>query len=666
MKKVSKKTVVAKKPAAKPKKIPKLDLGTCSVCFDDFKDTAKIVICPFCPSKCCTECSQEYLIGSSKAAHCMSCKKEWPAIFFSKTFSKSFRLGPYVEHRKKIFLEEQTAALPATLPLVEAKKKEEALKEEIKILTELLAKMEKEADTVFENIRVGKQILKNGVAAGTKKMYMFKCPKVASETTDKETKEKVVEMCRGFIEKDTHMCTLCKTKICEKCHLVVDLEKTGRPAVDHVVDGAAKTPKKIAHVCKKEDVETAKMVLADTKPCPTCSSRIFKTEGCDQMFCTQCQTAFSWNTGNIETGTIHNPHYYELMRKLGNNRRVAGDVPCGGLTDARHLICHDISRDVQNLVLNIHRRCAEVSAYIRNRNREVLNHEEIRLRYLMGKLTPDQFREAVYERSCLIEKRREELQILSTFEAAVIERINKLSDDARDVSNRKILRSEYEKEQREKARIAREEEGEGSEDEESDEEEEAIEYEKLKVPQLKEILRERGLPLGGIKVDLINRLKASDAGEEIAVAAPVLPIRRERPAAKRRHHRRGKVRASVKNAPAAPRKGTSIYMALPAPVRRKQIEELFLELAAEVDKIVEFCNKAFKDNFTAMGYEDYPVLVLNEEYIFPRPPPGEKKAPLIVGLPRPHPALWGGQNGDQAPRHRMQYDDTDDSDSSDF
>ena len=54
---------------------------------------------------------------------------------------------------------------------------------------------------------------------------------------------------------------------------------------------------------------------------------------CDQMYCTQCQTAFSWRTGKIETGTIHNPHYYEFQRKMngGVAPRVAGDNPCGGL-----------------------------------------------------------------------------------------------------------------------------------------------------------------------------------------------------------------------------------------------------------------------------------------------------------------------------------------------
>jgi hypothetical protein len=88
-------------------------------------------------------------------------------------------------------------------------------------------------------------------------------------------------------------------------------------------------------------------------------------KNCDQMFCTECHTAFSWNTGAVVNGVIHNPHYYEYLRKLGNGTapRNAGDVPCGGVPYYAHLqrAITGFTRPEQTIVMCIHRITSEIA-----------------------------------------------------------------------------------------------------------------------------------------------------------------------------------------------------------------------------------------------------------------------------------------------------------------
>jgi hypothetical protein len=50
------------------------------------------------------------------------------------------------------------------------------------------------------------------------------------------------------------------------------------------------------------------------------------------MWCTQCHTAFSWRTGAEET-RVHNPHFYEWMRRTGQ-QMAPGAVQMGGAAGA--------------------------------------------------------------------------------------------------------------------------------------------------------------------------------------------------------------------------------------------------------------------------------------------------------------------------------------------
>lgn len=85
------------------------------------------------------------------------------------------------------------------------------------------------------------------------------------------------------------------------------------------------------HECEPDRVATARLLTRETRPCPSCKAMIMKDSGCNQMFCTLCHTAFDWVTGEVETGRIHNPHYYEWLRLeagAGPIRREVGDGGC--------------------------------------------------------------------------------------------------------------------------------------------------------------------------------------------------------------------------------------------------------------------------------------------------------------------------------------------------
>ena len=56
------------------------------------------------------------------------------------------------------------------------------------------------------------------------------------------------------------------------------------------------------------------------------------------MWCVECHQAFSWKTGLVDTGVVHNPHFYEFQRNNnGTVARAPGDVLCGGLCGWNHL-----------------------------------------------------------------------------------------------------------------------------------------------------------------------------------------------------------------------------------------------------------------------------------------------------------------------------------------
>jgi len=319
----------------------------------------------------------------------MHCSRAWEREFIDDNLTMTYRMGDYKKHRENILLDREIALMPATQHRAEQIRSAEKMERELippfdKDLRELYAKqaeVTKEINRVYtlradayyqiSRLRDGR-----GEKAKSESTFIRKCP-------DSE--------CRGFLS-SALKCGLCSKWACPECH---ELKGENRDS---------------DHTCNPDNVATAKLLAKDSRPCPGCAVLITKIEGCDQMWCPECHTAFSWRTGQKESGVVHNPHFYEWQRKQngGVAPRVVGDVACGGIPtyhDVRHRLV-GLSAKEQECVLNFHRIVQHVQHVELQRFHNVFNeldNQDIRIQYLLGNVNADDLKVEVQKR----EKRRE-------------------------------------------------------------------------------------------------------------------------------------------------------------------------------------------------------------------------------------------------------------------
>ena len=208
--------------------------------------------------------------------------------------------------------------------------------------------------------------------------------------------------CRGFLN-TKYRCQLCSSPICKKCMAVA-------------TDG---------HQCDPADVE----IVKTTHPCPKCFVRIMKSSGCDQMFCTQCQTAFSWDSGKIlKTNMIHNPHYFELQAR-------------GLIRPRERQECERIipAEDMHHLVQG-HARCMEtlrcVTHYMTDtlpkmteRLRADAEDDRVRIKFLLGQYDEQEFSRRIYIKRQSRARIAEERQVMQMYTEASADLCNAISFD---------------------------------------------------------------------------------------------------------------------------------------------------------------------------------------------------------------------------------------------
>jgi IBR domain, a half RING-finger domain len=237
----------------------------CSICYGEYpylnkKKKNQEIQCPQCLQQVCVTCQTMYAKGE-----CMHCKMVWKVSFIVEKMGSTFYEKVMKPKKIEELLVAEKEKLPQLQPLVEWERKTRQDK---------------------ENSRFGippSMIARPKISAS--KIQVFPCP-----TTG----------CRGFIQngqskKQCGTCSVCQKDACVRC-----LASLANTTVD-------------AHVCKVEDIQSLLAIQQDSRQCPRCTSFIYRTEGCNHMYCTNCHTHFDWVSGSI-LKTSTNGHYLNLQK----------------------------------------------------------------------------------------------------------------------------------------------------------------------------------------------------------------------------------------------------------------------------------------------------------------------------------------------------------------
>lgn len=349
----------------------------CPICIEPFNYKKKAVQCLHCEYTACQECLKKYLLEMATEAKCMNCQKGWDKIFLSRCFTKQFLTKEYKKRRGELLYTRERCLFPTTMEEIQRREKIEQIQ------------------TRLASLHAKKQEIQMKIRQTQEQLYVVSNRRhVKTENTIHYIRPCVKDGCNGYIDESKSECALCHAHICLECNIICEKE---------------------AHECKEEDVETWKCLMRTTKCCPSCHTRIFKISGCDQMWCTQCHQAFSWRTGEIVKGMIHNPHYYEFMANRPHENREVNDT-CGELPtiyEIRNKIdrlerAKLVSREDGKWILNFHRLIVHIRAVelprlpVRFHPNENI---ELRIRFLRKDLSETDFKKRIQER----EKRYEKL-----------------------------------------------------------------------------------------------------------------------------------------------------------------------------------------------------------------------------------------------------------------
>ena len=390
------------------------NMTDCNICCEKINSsTRKVVECNFCSFDLCRTCFQTYIADPAVTVPvCMNpvCKKELSDDFIQDNVSKVFYGKDYKNKMQQKILDTEMSFFPVTQTLLEFNIKEKKIAKQIQETTDRLKELKLQLFGVQGQSALLLADPNSRVAERNVVQFVKACPNTC---------------CKGFLSNDWN-CSLCETDVCETCHEIIDKDAEEE------------------HECHPDTVQSVAMLKKDCKNCPKCASSIYKIDGCDQMFCTNCHTAFSWKTLRIEKGRLHNPHYYQWIRDNNNGAvprerededEVAGR--CNGHRAALPvirlfqsnidpaLLKTDTMKTVWEIYMLVnHIEAVEVVRFPATRQVLLNTNMDIRSSYMMNEIDEAKYKSLLYKRDKDSRKKNEYNGIMMLFAQVIKERIN--------------------------------------------------------------------------------------------------------------------------------------------------------------------------------------------------------------------------------------------------
>lgn len=398
---------------------------SCPICCETYNaSTRSKVVCNLgdCEHECCKTCVRMYLLSTRNEPHCMNCKRGYTQNFIVTNLNRSFTDNDFKKHRRQLLLEHELSRMPETMQLAENYNNIDKYTERIRGYDERIRELNKELISLRQkkyedqltigNLRSGKQDNEE------RKKFVFPCP---------------ADDCRGYLSTQ-YKCGYCSLYTCPKCHEIVG----------HSRDDP--------HTCDPNSVASAEEIKKTCKGCPSCGVPIQKISGCDQMYCTECRIAFSWNTGKIDsTGNIHNPHFYQQMRHENNGVQLRNpqDILCGGLINyyqfngllqkvktieavynKRYPDLEERVNIINKVFASLHRLINHITnndlRILRQRVRDLEDNRLLRVEYINKKRSKDELAMAVFKNDIQRKKTIDILQINELLSVVGIENFTNL------------------------------------------------------------------------------------------------------------------------------------------------------------------------------------------------------------------------------------------------